>query len=306
MNTADAKSVISKIRQECPARYIAFSGGEPLMRKDIVELVSHASCLGLVPTLITNGTLMDEPLVKDLIQAGIRLFELTLLAPEKSIHNRLCRSDSFNAVLDALVRIKENKGRVAVVFVATKWNIRYLEETLKLCLAIGVNSLMLNRLNPGGEALRHMDELFPSLDEVKGALETADQFAKEYEFSISCGIAMQPCLVDTRKFKNIGFGYCSAGTNRSYYTIDSIGNLRLCNHTPSILGNFLNEPYAKLTARKKIAPFMKARPKFCDPCPYRFTCQGGCKAAAEVCYGDLCHVDPFLEKNIEYTKIPTI
>ena len=35
---------------------------------------------------------------------------------------------------------------------------------------------------------------------------------------------------------------------------------------------------------------MKARPIFCDPCSYRFTCQGGCKAAAEVCYGDICHV----------------
>jgi len=141
--------------------------------------------------------------------------------------------------------------------------------TLKLCLAIGINSVMLNRLNPGGEALRHMDELFPSLDEVKGALEIADQFAKEYGFSISCGIAaMQPCLIDTRKIKNIGFGYCSAGTNRSYYTIDSIGNLRICNHTPAIPGSFFTEPYARLTSRKVIGPFVSAIPEFCNHVPF--------------------------------------
>ena len=305
MNTAEAKGVTSKIRQECPTRYIAFSGGEPLMRRDIVDLVSHASTLGLIPTLITNGTLLDDTKVKGLIKAGTRLFELTLLAPEKSLHNQLCRNYCFDAVLDALVRIKENKGRVAVVFVATRLNIPYLEETLKLCLAIGVNSLMLNRLNPGGEALQHMDELFPSLDEVQRALEIADRFAREYVFNISCGIAMQPCLIDTGKFRHIGFGYCSAGTNRSYYTIDSIGNLRICNHTPTILGSFLRKPYARLTSRKVIGSFVKAIPEFCNSCPMRFTCQGGCKAAAQVCYGSIYHKEPFLNKNFKHSRNST-
>lgn len=302
MSTADAKGVISKIRRECPSRYIAFSGGEPLMRSDIIDLVSHASTHGLIPTLITNGTFLDDARVKGLIHAGTRLFELTLLASEKSLHNRLCRNSSFDAALDALVRIKEHKGRVAVVFVATRWNIGYLEETLKLCLAMGVNSLMLNRLNPGGEALRHMDDLFPSLEEVHSALEIADRFAREYDFSISCGIAMQPCLIDTGKFRYISFGYCSAGTNRSYHTIDSIGNLRICNHTPTILGSFLKESYAGLTSRRVIAPFVKAIPEFCTPCPMRFTCQGGCKAAAQVCYGSIYHEEPFLNKNLKHSQ----
>lgn len=191
-----------------------------------------------------------------------------------------------------------------MLFVATKLNIHTLEETLKLCLALGIDGLMMNRFNPGGEGMKHRDELMPSLESMKEALKIANQFAREYRFSISCGIAIHPCLIDTTPFSYLSFGYCSAGTNRSYYTIDSLGNLRACNHTPSILGNFLTEPYAQLTSRKKVAPFMKARPGFCDPCPYRFTCQGGCKASAQVCYGDLCHIDPFLEKYIHDANIP--
>lgn len=305
LNTAAAKTVLLKIRRECPTGYMAFSGGEPLMRQDMVELVSYASWLGLIPTLITNGTLLGPTMVKELIQAGIRLFELPLLTSEKSIHDRLCQNKSFESVIDSLVTIKEKKGKVVVVFVATRWNIRHLEETLKLCLAIGVDGLMLNRFNPGGEGSRHIDELLPSPDEMKEALTTANQFAKEYGFSISCGIAIHPCLVDTRPFRHVSFGYCSAGTNSSYYTIGPLGYFRICNHTPNILGNFLTEPYAQLTARKLVDPFVKARPEFCKLCSYRFTCQGGCKASAQVCYGDLCHNDPFLEKNIHQANIPT-
>ncbi|MGA1790883.1 MAG: radical SAM protein [bacterium] len=304
LDTAGAKEILLKVSRECPTKYFAFSGGEPLLRQDIVELISYSTWLGLVPTLITNGTLLDSTKVTELIRAGTQLFELPLLSSEKSIHDGLCRNKSFDTVIESLISIKEKQGRVVVVFVATKWNIQSLEETLNLCLALGVDGLMLNRFNPGGEGMRHIDELLPSMENMKEALEIANQFAKEYRFSISCGIAIHPCLIDTTPFAYVGFGYCGAGTYRSYYTIDSIGNLRACNHTPSILGNFLNEPYSQLIARKKVASFMKARPEFCDPCPYRFTCQGGCKASAQVCYGDLCHIDPFLERNIQYASIP--
>lgn len=306
LDTAGAKAVLLKIRQECPTRNLAFSGGEPLLRKDILELASYASWLWLYPTLITNGTLLDSGIINDLIRAGIKLFELPLLASEKSVHDKLCRNESFKKVLNSLRHIKEKQGLAVVVFVATRWNIQYLEETLKLCLSLGVDGLMLNRINPGGEALKHRDDLMPSVEELKEALRIADHFAKEQRFSISCGIAIHPCLIDTRPFTHVSFGYCSAGTNRSYYTIDPLGNLRICNHTPGILGNFLTEPYTRLTAREKVSPFRQARPTFCNPCSYRFTCQGGCKASAQVCYGDLCHVDSFLEKNIQQARIPTV
>ena len=297
VDTAGAKNILLKIRRECPSRYMAFSGGEPLLRKDMVELTSYASWLGLMPNLITNGTLLNAGKVKNLIRAGIQMFELPLLASDKSVHNRLCRNESFEKVINSLIHIKENQGKAYVVFVATRWNIKYFEETLKLCLAIGLDGLMFNRFNPGGEGLNHINELLPSLDEIKKALITAEEFAKNYGFSVTCGIALQPCLIDLTPYPHVGFGFCSAGTHRSYYTVDPLGYLRICNHTPSILGNFLTESYDQLTSRKKVGPFVKARPKFCDPCSYRFTCQGGCKASAQVCYGDLCHQDTFLLRN---------
>ena len=156
-------------------------------------------------SLITNGTLLAPGIIKDLIRTGIQMFELPLLASDKSVHNRLCRNESFEKVINSLIHIKENQGRVVVVFVATRWNIHYFEETLKLCLAIGLDGLMFNRFNPGGEGLNHIDELLPSLAEVKEALIIAEEFAKNYGFSVTCGIAFQPCLIDLTLYPHVGF-----------------------------------------------------------------------------------------------------
>jgi hypothetical protein len=83
---------------------------------------------------------------------------------------------------------------------------------------------------------------------MRQALAVADAAAAEFDFPISCSIPIQPCLVDTSAYPHLGFGFCAASTDRAYYTLDPLGNLRLCHHTPAILGNLLEEPFADLIA----------------------------------------------------------
>ena len=100
--------------------------------------------------------------------------------------------------------------------------------------------------------------------------------------------------MDTRAFPHLGFGFCAAGGERAYYTLDPLGNLRPCNHTPTILGNLFHQSFAELIATDRMAEFVGAIPQFCDPCSQRQICQGGCRASAQVCYGSLTAEDPFL------------
>jgi len=95
----------------------------------------------------------------------------------------------------------------------------------------------------------------------------------------------------------VSFGFCSAGTDRAYYAIDPLGNLRPCNHSDTILGNLLVESFAALTAPGRISNFASAIPAFCSDCDHRLECQGGCKASAQVCYGSLTAEEPFLHYN---------
>ena len=82
--------------------------------------------------------------------------------------------------------------------------------------------------------------------ELADALDVADEFSREYELPISCSIAMPPCLFDTAKYARLTFGFCSAGTERAYYTLDPLGNVRPCNHSPLILGNIRRTPFAEM------------------------------------------------------------
>ncbi|MFN2270125.1 MAG: radical SAM protein [Anaerolineae bacterium] len=300
LDTAKTLALLNKALDEVDCNHVTLTGGEPLLREDLGHILDLLRERGVRVTLISNGHLLDEPSVVDLLERGVGLFELPLLSRRREVHDRLSGSPgAFDATLAAMAHIRYHWGRFVAVFVATRVNLPDLYETIKLAFAFGSRGMMLNRFNPGGRGREHLGELLPSADEMNAALEIANAASAEFNFPISCSIAMPPCLIDHRKYPNLNFGFCAAGTERAYYTLDPLGNVRPCNHTPTVLGNLLEEPFADIIAPERLAPFVEAVPAFCDPCVLRDTCQGGCKAAAEVCYGSLCAEEPFLHRNRE-------
>jgi radical SAM protein with 4Fe4S-binding SPASM domain len=236
--------------------------------------------------------------VVDLLERGVGLFELPLLSHRRETHDALSGAPgAFDAVLKAMAHIRTHRGQFVAVFVATRFNLPHLYDAIRLAFAFGARGLMLNRFNPGGRGRACIDELLPSVDQMAQALAVADAAAAEFSFPISCSIPVQPCLIDLDVYDRLSLGFCAAGTERAYYTLDPLGNLRPCNHTPTILGNLREEAFADLVAPERLADFVAARPALCDPCRLRDTCQGGCKAAAQVCYGALAAEEPFLHRH---------
>jgi radical SAM protein with 4Fe4S-binding SPASM domain len=76
-----------------------------------------------------------------------------------------------------------------------------------------------------------------------------------------------------------------------------MGNLRPCNHSPTILGNVLDEPIVDLLHSTTMRAFAAALPAVCQPCQWHATCRGGCRAAAESAYGTPTQIDPFVVLN---------
>jgi radical SAM protein with 4Fe4S-binding SPASM domain len=70
-------------------RKIHLSGGEPLLRSEMPELVAHASQLGMRVTLTTNGTLVDKALAKQLVQAGLRGVSVSIDSPVRKVHDHI-------------------------------------------------------------------------------------------------------------------------------------------------------------------------------------------------------------------------
>jgi radical SAM protein with 4Fe4S-binding SPASM domain len=298
LDTPRTLSLLSKALDETHCHHVTLTGGEPLLRLDLYQILDLLRSRSAYATLISNGHLLTELMVTELLERQVRLFELPLLSHRREVHDHLSGSaGAFDAVLDAMSCLRYHRGQFVAVFVITQLNLGDLYPVIKLAFAFGARGLMLNRFNPGGRGRENLDELLPTVEQVEEALRIANDAVAEFGFPISCSIPIQPCLIDTRAYPNLNFGFCAAGTERAYYTLDPLGNLRPCNHTSTILGNLFDESFADLTAPERMAPFVEAVPSLCAPCALKTTCQGGCKAAAQVCYGSLCAEEPFLRHN---------
>ena len=194
-NTLD---LLRKALDETHCPHITLTGGEPLLRKDLSQILDLLCEREIATTIISNGHLLDETTVVGFLDRGVGLFELPLLSHRREMHDHLSGCPgAFDAVLAAMAHIRYHRGQFVAVFVATKLNLPDLYDMIKLAFAFGSRGIMLNRFNPGGRGRDHLDTLFPTVDEVRQALDIAEAAATEFNLPISCSIPIQPCLIDT-------------------------------------------------------------------------------------------------------------
>lgn len=292
--------LLERILEQAECTDVTLTGGEPLLHPGLPELVSLLDGRGSRVNVISNGHRLDEAACADLIDRGVALFELPLLGFRREVHDRLSGSPgAFDAVLAALAHIRTHRGHAAVVFVATRENLDQVAGALELAFAFGARGVLLNRFNPGCADADAVARLMPGVDELRRCLGRADEVAGRLGLRVSCSIPIQPCLIDLDEFEHLRSGFCAAGTPRAYTTVDAAGNVRPCNHTATVLGNVWGQPLAEILDPARLEPFTGAVPSVCAPCSLVETCQGGCRAAAEVCTGRLDHPDPFLAANLE-------
>jgi len=305
LDTAGATRLIAKAVKEGRCEQMTFTGGEPCLREDLEILVAFAKRRVRHVVLITNGTLLDEGRIRSLLGAGVDLFELPLHSGDPATHDEVLGCPgSFHRITRAAADIRSQGGQIAFVFVGKRSNIGHWEAALEVGVALGARSFLFNRWNAGGACHERPEDLMPSLEQIRTALEIAEAGVKRYGVVISASIPLPPCLVDVSPYPNVNFGFCAAGGKNAYFTLDPMGFVRPCNHTTTVLGNLLEQPFRRLARSRTLKDFVAARPAFCAGCAKGSTCMGGCKAAAEVCGGDLRACEPFLAMNLDRARRP--
>ncbi len=244
LSLPEVKSLFDKITGEVRLRSLTLTGGEPLLRRDIEDIAFHLLSKKIELSLATNGTLIDKNRAESLVRAGLKSFEIPVLSTDRSLHNSLSRNDSYDKACEAITNLKAHAVAVTVVFVATKENIGHFDGVAELAFALGADSLMIDRFLPGGEGKKHANRLEPGREELALVIEQANAAAQRYSLDVSLGIPLPPGLVDSAKYKNLKFGTCGAGKGK--WAVDSLGNLRLCEQEPCVLGNLLSSQFSKL------------------------------------------------------------
>ena len=89
LSTGDAMKVIDEIASVKPQAMLIFTGGEPLLRNDCMELTRYASDKGLMVVMGTNGTLLNDSVVKDMMRCGVKGVGISLDSIGPSYHGRV-------------------------------------------------------------------------------------------------------------------------------------------------------------------------------------------------------------------------
>ena len=293
--TNEIENIITMLQEENPIESIGLSGGEPFLRPDLPEIVTFIQRKGIYPVIITNGTLLTEENVRATSDAAS--YEISLLSYKKNVHDYLAQREVFGSVIEGIANVVRNGGNFIAAFVATKLNSPDLHRTMELAIALGAVGIMYNRINLSANNIRYIDQLLPTVSMIRNNLDELEKIGNEYGIPIASSVPIPPCLIDTRNYAKIKFSYCPRGNEESYYTVDPVGNLKMCNHSPIILGNLKTERFADLIRHPYVAKFRETVPMECIDCgnELKSVCLGGCRAASEACYGNLDLVDPIVK-----------
>ena len=294
MSTGEITDMLSKLCDEAPVENIALSGGEPLLRSDVADILTFIKDRGIAPILITNGTLLTPERVSE-TSPGVT-YEVPLLSHRRDVHDQLAgRRGVWDCVVDGMANIRQIRESMVAVFVATKLNYRDLQKTAELAIALGAQGLMFNRMNLGAYNIRYADQLLMTPEMIRESLDILEDLGIKYGIPIAVSVVIEPCMVDIQQYKHIHFGWCPLASEDSYFTIDPMGNVRICNHSPVILGNLKQDSFKDIYyAHPYVRSFYEVWPDECVGCKpeWKQVCRGGCRAASEQCYGTPARIDP--------------
>ena len=156
--------------------WVEFTGGEPTIRKDIIQLVSKAKSLGYQKIAFsTNGRLFSyQKFCDQIIQAGLNKITFSLLGPERKIHEAITRTPgSFEEIIKGIKNVQRHHDiHLNISSVISRFNYKNLKKFGKFIQSLGIKQWYLLDLIPDGNAQIFYDSLVVRLPELSRELNT--------------------------------------------------------------------------------------------------------------------------------------
>jgi radical SAM protein with 4Fe4S-binding SPASM domain len=142
----------------CGVRIVIFSGGEPLLRPDLFELLARARDAGISPHLSTNGVLIDEDVAHRLATVGVEYVGVSIdgLRPFNDDYRGL--AGGYDAALEGLRRAKAVGMRTGLRMTLTRRNVDQLEEMLEVTASVGADRFYVSHLVYSGRGFHVTDD----------------------------------------------------------------------------------------------------------------------------------------------------
>lgn len=313
LTTDEIKRIIDDYSSAARGKLIVISGGEPLTREDCLGLLSHAVSRGLRVRLITNGTLIDQEVAKNLASLGIEI-QVSLDGASAETNDKIRGSGSFQKIMRGIRSLLANgvSEKLFISVTPTKVNVWEISEMIRLLIELGVSTLHISPLNRIGRATSCWKNLELSTAEKVMFFDLLHQKSKEMGERIH--VSGDFCNIFSTKLQRILVppnAGCRAGAD---LTINSKGDIYPCNVFASIkeycLGNIRENTFGQVYESETLKqlrgtfPLRLEKIEKCRNCMWKYFCGGGCAARSLCFYGtiwkedDLCDVTQHLFKKL--------
>ncbi len=303
VNTETAKKIVDEIHN-FGCEWLGISGGEPLVRKDIFDIIAYAEKeYGMDVSLITSGFAFDDARLQNL--AKYHVHTAVSIDGTRESNDKIRGKGAYDKALFAMKKLSENGILDCVVTTMTKYNIKEMEHPTKLSAEYGARMVVYHNLVPVGRAGSNMPDLAPTPDEYEAAFNQIYDLQVEYAGKVKVNVyaPFYARIVRQRNpanfwdwFQNGYLGKCTIGAN--YISITENGDYRSCGfHEDYRLGNVKDKTLKQTwDALQQSELHLKLRDKSnikgrCGVCEYREIC-GGCRTRAQYYTGDLFESDP--------------
>ncbi len=306
----DIKSLLKQL-SDLSVSEVFFTGGEPFIRKDIVEILEYADQLGFNILISSNGHYITQDIIDRIRNINFKMFQISIDG-KKDVHvmNRGLNSwiDADRAI-DLVVYNNISNPTIGSVLLSDSEG---FEEIIDYCNEKGVNNLALMLLIEAGRA---RDMKGPSGMDLKKKI---DMLFDRYDdcgqnIVFSSNTTLPPALVPL-KMRNKELHKCFSCCSFPYILgIESNGDVAPCDgfftHPELILGNIYDSSIEEIWNSPVLEKIRNIRYQdlkgVCSKCIFVEYCGGGCRAAAYNKYHDLTMPDPACQQLYEAGEFPS-
>ena len=302
---------------------LAFSGGEPLMRKDFFEVARHAVDAGLYVSMATNGTLLTKENVRKLKEIGLHYVEVSVDGIDAKTHDSFRGIDgAFDQTIQGLKNCLKQEICTCVAVTGTKDNLKEIPEVLEMAENMGIDRFTLFNFIPvgrgkdivaGDPSPQEREQLLCYLNKQLSEhhkiaiLSTTPQLARvaleahsPTQGDLIMPLAHMEATKISKRAKALAdfIGGCGAG--RLYCAISPEGNVQPCVFMPLVVGDLKKEKLVDIWLNSPVFKDLREREKLkgrCSKCDYKFVC-GGCRARAFMYHDDYLMSDPGCIKQV--------
>ena len=279
LSLKEAKLLLDEIKL-AGFKIVILSGGEPLLREDIYEIIGYAGSIGLRPVLGSNGTLITKQVAKKLKEAGLARAGISLDSGKPEIHDEFRGvKGSFEKVLNAIEALKEADLEFQIHTTATKYNFNEIDPLIDFVSNSGAKAYHIFFLVPTGRGKEESQNVLSPDEYYRLISDILDrQNGLDMELKPVCAPQFIPMAVEKGLDLRFQRG-CLAGI--SYCCILPDGDVHPCPYLPLKLGNVREEKFSAIWRDNKVLSDLRGleyKGK-CGACTYKRSC-GGCRARA--------------------------